>query len=434
MHLESLPEKRSETPRVKFFGVGNAGLALLGRVHGQPWAAGACTALHTSAKALAACEVPRRVLLGEQRLHGLGCGGDAVVAQMVAEEERPVLTHLCEQADLVFILTGLGGGAGTGITAVLAGAAREAGALVIVLAALPFAFEGARRQEQARTGLAHLKQCADVVMCLPNQKCARLLDKATLPDTFALTNQMAADAVRSISQMVTHPGLINLDFAYLYSVLRGKDSECLFAVGRGSGELRVQQAVELVVNSPLLDGGKALAEATSVIVSIASGPDLTVVEIETLMTMLDRRTGDAQVVVGATVDPALQGQLEITVLASSASTGALESNALVSRAAAPPSVVVADVGDTSFFSAEPAARPPSRFVPPPPSLSPEQTERIYKQQLKRTGRKTSASRMQQGTLPLEIISRGRFDKTEPTILQGEDLDIPTFVRRGLTFN
>ena len=129
----SLPSK----PRVKLFGVGSAGLALLNRVHGQPWATGNCVALHASAKVLAACDVPRKVLLGESRLHGLGCGGDPMVAQAIAEEERGILSHLCQEADLVFILTGLGGGAGTGITPTLARIAREGGSLVIVLAALP---------------------------------------------------------------------------------------------------------------------------------------------------------------------------------------------------------------------------------------------------------------------------------------------------------
>ena len=181
-------------------------------------------------------------------------------------------------ADIVFLLAGLGGGTGTGAAPVLARMARESGALVLAIVTMPFEFEGLRRQQQAEYGLHLLKSAADAVICLPNQKLFKLLDeKTSVVDGFKISNALLAEGLHGIWRLLTRTGLINVDFADLCSVTRGRHSASSFASAEASGERRAEQIVEKLLSHPLLDGGQALSEADAVLVSLVGGPDLTLV-------------------------------------------------------------------------------------------------------------------------------------------------------------
>jgi cell division protein FtsZ len=362
-------------------------------------------------------------------LRGLGTGGDPERGRAAAEEHLPRLKALCEGADVVFIVAGLGGGAGTGISPVLARAAKECGALALGFVTTPFGCEGSRRQQLAREGLADLKSAADGVICLPNQRIFKLIDENTsVLDTFKITNGFLADGVRGVWRALTQAGLMEVPFADFCSLMRNRHSEGCFAVAEAAGPARGREVMDKLLAHPMLEGGHVLGEADAVLVSLAGGPDLTMAEIDRLMEQINRHCEHAQVIMGAAIDESLRDRLAVTLVAS--------------RKAAPPAdedeqpATAAEGLDMQLLDRLAPARCGSRFVPPAPALAPEQMAQLMARQ-NRGGaarQRRNSSQARQTQLPLEIISKGRFDKSEPTIHKGEDLDVPTYIRRGVALN
>ena len=413
---------------VKVFAAGNAGASVL-RLLAQGSMPGAgFVAVNTDTQPPGIPEAVEHVNLETKLLRGLGTGGDPDRGRALAEEQMPKLKALCEGADVVLLLAGLGGGAGTGISPVLARAAKESGALVLGFVTLPFACEGVRRQHLAQQGLNALKAVADGVICLPNQKVFKFIDENTsVIETFNITAQLLADAVRGIWRLLTHKGLIELHFADLAALLRDRHVESAFAVAEATGPTRSREVMDRLLAHPMLDGGQILSESDAVLVSLMGGADLTMAEVNRVMEQINRQCEHTHVVMGAALDESFRERLAVTLIAARRTSGAVpETNG-------PPSEP--EQLDRQLLSPTSGARPGSRFVPPPPTLPPEQVEQLLARQAGRTarGRKSSA-RMLQSQLPLEIMSKGRFDKSEPTIHKGEDLDVPTYVRRGVALN
>jgi cell division protein FtsZ len=344
------------------------------------------------------------------------------------------LRKLAEGTDLIFLVAGLGGGTGSGLAPVLAAAAREAGALVLAIVTLPFDFEGPRRSRQAAAGLQNLRAAADAVICLPNQKISKLLDgQTTLVDAFQHTNELLAQGVRGIWRMLTRPGLINVDFAYLHSVLRGRHVESALATACASGENRTRDVVSQIVENPLFDEGQMLAEADEVIVSLAAGPDLTISEINKVMEQISRRLEKGNLILGTTLDPEMTGRISLTDIAARHGRHPSAPEAASEEAATRASFTAAapDGFDSSFFVPAPAPRPAPRFKAPAPETTPELAAGLIEKSGK--GRKGS-SKWKQELLQLEVISKSRFEKSKPTIHRGADLDVPTYIRRGVPLN
>ena len=320
----------------------------------------------------------------------------------------------------------MGGGTGTGAAPVIARIARENGALVLALVTLPFEFEGSRRQLQAQAGLQLLKAAADAVICLPNQKLFKLLDdKTSVLEGFKISNTLLTEGLRGIWRLLTQTGLINVDFANLCSVTRGRHAASLFATAEAAGEQRAEQAMEKLLAHPLLDGGQVLTESDSVLISIAGGPNLMMSEINKLMEPLKRQCENAHIIFGAAIDDQFAGRLSVTLIASSLP------HASVPVPAAPPSRDLAASAPLEFLDPADKERPASRFIAPPPTLSDEKKEQLF---LGQTGRSRKRSSRLQKELPLEIVFKGRFEKSEPTVRRGEDLDVPTYIRRGVPLN
>src|SRR5437660_4828354 len=431
---------------LKVFGVGGAGCNAvehfaLGEFAGVSFAAG-----DTDIQSLLDLSVECVMPLGATLTRGLGAGGDPEVGRAAAEEDAEQLRQLCAGAEVVVIVTGLGGGTGTGASPVLARAAKEAGALVLAIATLPFECEGARRRSQAQAGLEELKETADAVLCLPNQRVIKLIDENTsLIETFKITNDLLAQGLRGIWRLLARAGIINVDFADLCAVVRGQHAESSFACAEAQGEHRAREVVEMLLASPWLEGGAVLNEAESVLVSIVAGSDLTMGEVNRVMSQINHACEYAHIIMGAAVEAALGDRLSVTVIASrrpqpeTEAAGAVaaaavlrEGNGATSKRTAS-ETVEASAFDSQFIEKNPPTRPPSRFVPPPPELGPEKKQQLLAQQKRRPYRKPG-SKMRQGTLPLEIVSKGRFEKSEPTIYHGEDLDVPTYIRRGVPLN
>jgi cell division protein FtsZ len=416
----------------KVFGIGGGGGNAVSHLARENLDGISFGAMNTDATALAQCAVPTKLLLGERLMRGLGAGGDVERGRNAAEAVIPKIRELCTGADIVFIAAGLGGGTGTGASPVVARVAKEAGALVLAIVMLPFECEGARRQRQALSGLRQLKEAADGVICLSNQKMLKLIDEQTsLIDAFAITNELLAQGVRGIWRLLTKPGLINVDFADLCAVTRGQHAESALATAEAKGENRSREVMEKLLAHPLLDGGQMLNESAGVLVSLVGGPDLTMAEVNRIMEQINRLSENAHLIMGAAVDQEFKGRLAVTLVASGQK-NLPDTVAPVNRLEASTPSPEPEL-ESQLMNPGTIVRPGFRFTAPPPAYSPEKAERLLAQQGGGRSRKKS-SRMRQEQLPLEIISKGRFEKSEPTIYHGQDLDVPTYIRRGVALN
>jgi cell division protein FtsZ len=403
---------------IKVWGVGGAGCNAVSALDPSVLDGVHILAVNTDSQALATAAAADKLVLGARRTRGLGAGGDPELGRAAAEEDLDRMAPFCAGADIVFILAGLGGGTGTGAAPVLARLARESGALVLAIVTMPFEFEGRRRQEQAQSGLDLLKSAADAVICLPNQKLFKLLDEKTgVVEGIKISNALLAEGLQGIWRLLTRTGLINVDFAALASVTRGRHAASSFATAEASGERRAEQIVEKLLAHPLLDGGQVLTEADAVLVSLVGGPDLTLVEIDKMMEPLKRQCEKAHIIFGAAIDEQFTHRLSVTLIASHRQ----------------PDEAKSEASPLHFLDKETTAdtRPPTRIAPPPPEMTAEQKEQLLKTQNVRNRKKLS--RLQK-ELPLEIVFKGRFEKSEPTIRHGEDLDLPTYIRRGVPLN
>lgn len=435
MDYQSNNTAQPQPHRLKVFGVGGAGISIINRLMQDGLADAEFVAVATDAEALASSAAGQKLLLESKRLRGLGTGSDPARGGRAAEENLSELKALCAGAEMVFLITGLGGGTGTGVSPVIARVARQAGALVTGFAVLPFACEGEARTLNATRGLEALKTAADAVICLPNEKILKLIDEnSSVTNTFNKAGGLLAEGVKAVWRLINLKGPMELTFEDLSSVLKDQHSESLFAVAEASGSERVTEVLERLHAHPMLDGGRDLASADAVLVSVVSGSELSMTEINRLMGEINERCCRARVAMGVALSDEFGGRLAVTVIAS-CRTGAHKA-ALPQSNATNDSPRVADEESDELFprlldrkEAAPSANP--RCVPPPPDLS---RERLQEAASRRGGRRNSSSRLRQGQLPLEVVSKGRFEKVEPTVLHGEDLDLPTYIRRGVALN
>jgi cell division protein FtsZ len=439
--METTEPILSQTPagllpgiKLKIFGVGGAGINMLEQIAQSCPLQAVLAAVNTDGRSLLSSTASEKICLEPKMMRGLGTGGDPERGRSAAEQNLSELKSACAGVDVVLIVSGLGGGAGTGISPVLAQAARESGALVLAFATLPFDCEGNRRQQQADDGLQELKGVADGVICLPNQKLFQLIDENTsVLDTFRLSNELIAEGVTSVSRLITSKGLIEIHFNDLCAFLRDRRGENYFATAEASGATRSREAIDKLLAHPMLDGGAALSGADAVLVSLTAGTDLTMAEINRVMEHINAKCAMAQVIMGATVDPLFQDRLSVTIVASRRTEPA-SVKSMIAEAEQPDGAANEQMFDTQLHRAQ-TPRPQSRFVPPPPTLTAEKMEQLASRQGGGTVRaRKAAAKLRQTQLPLEIISKGRFDKSEPTIHKGEDLDVPTYIRRGIALN
>ena len=412
--------------QLKIFGIGTAGINVMEQLLRNSLPGASFIAVNTDAQSLASSSASEKVYLDTKTLRGLGTGGDPERGRTVAEENLSALKSLCEGAGVIFLIAGLGGGAGTGIITVLARVAKEAGALVVGFVTTPFDCEASRCQ-RAFEGLADLKETADAVICLPNQKVLKLVDESTsVMEAFKLTNDLLADGARGIWRLLVLPGLIPLHFEEVCSLLRDRHAQTVFATAEAMGPTRSREIIDKLVAHPLLDGGHILGKADAVLVSLVGGPDLTLVEVNRVMEQVRQQCQHAHILMGAANDESFRERLGITLIAAK--------KAAENPAAGPPGLLGNEALPSQLLGEDSSSRPNSRFVPPAPALPPEQVNQLLTRQSRGARARKAATKMRQGQLPLEIVSKGRFDKSEPTIHKGEDLDVPTYIRRGVPLN
>ncbi len=298
---------------IKVVGVGGAGCNAINRMISSRMQEVEFIAVNTDNQALVGSLAPVKIRIGDKLTKGLGAGGDPEIGEKAADESVEELREALQGADMVFVTAGMGGGTGTGATPVVAQIAREMGALTVGVVTKPFAFEGARRRRLADEGAAALKEKVDTLITVPNDRLLQLADKkTTMTNAFALADDVLRQGIQGISDTITIPGLVNVDFADVKSIMSNSGS-ALMAIGRASGDNRASDAARIAVSSPLLD--VSIDGAKGVLLTITGG-DYTLFEVnEAAQIIQEAADPDANIIFGAVIDESMRDDLQITVIA-----------------------------------------------------------------------------------------------------------------------
>ncbi|MFM8423883.1 MAG: cell division protein FtsZ [Chloroflexota bacterium] len=300
--------------RIKVIGVGGAGQNAVNRMMEEGIQGVEFIAANSDAQALTLSRAPIRVRLGDKITRGLGAGGDPEIGRKAAEESSDELYNVLKGADMVFVTAGMGGGTGTGAAPVVSQIAKECGALTIGVVTRPFTFEGGKRSQSAEAGVTKMKEHAHTLISIPNDRLLQLADKkSSLQDAFRMADEVLHQGIQGISELITIPGLINLDFADVRSIM-SEGGAALMAVGRGSGDDRAKVAAEQAISSQLLD--ITIDGARGVLFNVTGGPNMTLFEVNQAAAII-RETAhpDVNMIFGAVIDPNMGDEIRCTVIA-----------------------------------------------------------------------------------------------------------------------
>jgi cell division protein FtsZ len=310
-----LEEEASSGARIKVIGVGGGGGNAVNRMARTGLDGVEFIVANTDRQALQNNAAPIKLQIGSKLTKGLGAGADPNVGRSAALEDTEKIIQALDGADMIFVTTGLGGGTGTGAAPVIASLASELGALTVAVVTKPFKFEGKKRQIQAERGLEALRDCVDTIITIPNERLLTIIDKTTpLTDAFMTADDVLRQAIQGISDLIIVPGLINLDFADVKTIMNGMGL-AMMGTGVAEGEDRAMEAARRAISSPLLEGA-SVNGARGVIINVTGGPDLSLVEVSSASTIVQEAAHeDANIIFGAVVDPELKGKVKITVIA-----------------------------------------------------------------------------------------------------------------------
>ena len=299
---------------IKVVGVGGGGGNAVNRMIRSGLSGVEFWLMNTDLQVLVDGQTKNRIQLGSASTQGLGAGGDPSVGEKAAEEAQQEITQALEGADMVFITAGMGGGTGTGAAPVVARLAKQLGILTIAVVTKPFTWEGKKRQNQANSGIDKLKESVDAVIVVPNDKLLQVVDRqVSLQESFTIVDEVLLRGVQGISDIITVPGIINVDFADVKTVMQSSGS-ALMGIGRAQGEGRAVKAAQQAINSQLLES--SINGASGVIVNITGGPDMGIHEISDAASIIhDAVLDDATVIIGTAVNENIQGEIQITVIA-----------------------------------------------------------------------------------------------------------------------
>ena len=312
LHLE---EERSAGARIKVIGVGGGGGNAVNRMVRTGLDGVEFIVANTDMQALRTNAAQVKLQIGAKLTKGLGAGADPTIGRQAALEDTEEIIQSLDGADMIFVTTGLGGGTGTGAAPVIASLASELGALTVAVVTKPFKFEGRKRQMQAERGLEMLRDCVDTIITIPNERLLTIIDRTTpLTDAFATADDVLRQAIQGICDLILVPGLINLDFADVKTIMSGMGL-AMMGTGIAEGTDRAMEAARRAISSPLLEGA-SVNGARGVIINVTGGPDLSLVEVsEASCIVQEAADEDANIIFGAVVDPQLKGKVKITVIA-----------------------------------------------------------------------------------------------------------------------
>ncbi len=300
--------------RIKVIGVGGGGCNAVNRMIEEGLSGIEFITVNTDAQALLLSKAPTRVRIGDKVTRGLGAGGDPEMGRKAAEESAEELYEVLKGSDMIFVTAGLGGGTGTGAAPIISQIAKEVGALTIGVVTRPFAFEGWRRQQSAESGISKLKEHADTLIVIPNDRLLQIVDKrASLQEAFRVADDVLHQGIQGISELITVPGLINLDFADVRTIM-SEGGAALMAVGRASGEDRSRVAAEMAISSQLLD--ITIDGARGILFNVTGGPGLTLFEVTQAAAIIKETAHpDVNLIFGAVIDPSMNEEIRVTVIA-----------------------------------------------------------------------------------------------------------------------
>jgi cell division protein FtsZ len=401
-----LDEHKHAGARIKVIGVGGGGGNAVNRMVGAGLGDVEFIVVNTDQQALANNAAPVKVQIGQQLTKGLGAGADPNVGRAAALEDTDKILEVLTGADLVFVTTGLGGGTGTGAAPVIASLANQMGALTIAVVTKPFKFEGRKRTLQAEAGLQELTEAVDSMITIPNERLLTTVDRSTsMQAAFETADDVLRQAIQGISDLILVPGLINLDFADVKTIM-SRMGIAIMGTGVASGDDRARTAATIAVSSPLLEDA-TVQGARGVIINVTGGPDLTLAEVSDASAIVSGAAHeDANIIFGAVVDPTMEGRIKITVIA----TGFDRVRDLASPASQATKTTPVDL--TQFSMAAAVAETEERQVV--------------------NGGRVIVSRRQ--TLELSSMAARTHRLTAPPIAAAGDddaspLDVPAFLRR-----
>ena len=420
-HELPLEDMAGRPVTLKLIGVGGGGTNAIDRLKLEQLDRLQLAVINTDLKALGTSPVPDKILIGTSLTRGLSAGGDPELGRKAAEADADKIAEIVKGTDLVFLVAGLGGGTGSGASPVVAEIAAEAGATVIAFVTLPFSFEGGRRRKQAEEALAELRRVCDAVIPLANDMLLQEGTESTsVLDAFARADEWIGRGVKSIWAMLARTGLINVDFTALRQVFQHRGGKTLFGLGVGTGENPAQAALDDLKQCPLLHTPEYARKADRLLVNITGGTDLSLAKVHELMSALTEEFGrEAHVVMGAAIDEALQGRVEICLLGTT------------------------DLGSRNFArrpAPAPARKPAERTPAPTTTSSASDSNQNVKTTVSSPAARPSAADIHktrptqdefgfQGGVPAE--NRGAFDKSDRNLFEGQDLDVPTYFRKGI---
>ncbi|MFP4321418.1 MAG: cell division protein FtsZ [Anaerolineales bacterium] len=395
---------------IKVIGVGGGGGNAINRMVEEGLGGVEFISVNTDSQALLLSKAKERIRIGDKLTRGLGAGGNPEIGRKAAEESAEELYEVLRGADMVFITCGMGGGTGTGATPIVAQVARELGALTIGVVTRPFHFEGARRTQSAEAGIEALKGQVDTLIVIPNDRLLQLVDKkSSLQDAFGLADDVLRQGIQGISELITVPGLINLDFADVRAIM-SEGGAALMAVGRANGEDRSRKAAEEAVRSSLLD--VTIDGARGILFNVTGGPDLSLFDVnEAAAIIKETAHPDVNLIFGAVIDENMGDEIRITVIA----TG-FEQNRVVVR----PRQGAQQQGYT---------QPPQQPMPQQPPIQDPHMQQYqapqpapdYPQQAQQQPPAQQQVPQQQPANPQEEFKQVTYET--------DDLEIPTFLRR-----
>jgi len=428
--------------RVRIIGLGGAGSNALDRLMLDGVTGAELIAMNTDVQALTSSVAANKVQLGAVCTRGLGAGGDPEMGYAAAEESMEEIRAAVEGAQLVILCVGMGGGTGSGAARLVGLVARQQGALVVSFATMPFAFEGRRRMAQAEEALAALQSVSDVVVCFDNDRMSDAVSpRAGIHEAFSTADRLISESVRAVLAFTAQKGIVKMGFDDLSTALRGAGrgaSRCLFGFGEGEGDNRAHEALARALKSPLMDKGRMLEDAQSVLINVSGGPGMTLNEVQILMEEFGRYVSDTtQILFGTSVDPQLGGRMCVTIISAvPAGDRPLEEAARPAPRQEPAPVAAAEPRPAGEVlpdreEAPAVATPARKMALPEPDLLPAGNGAPQPAAAKAPLPRKSPREAKQAQMQFEPATRGRFEKSEPTIVDGQDLDVPTFLRRNV---
>lgn len=387
--MEHLPETGI---KVQVMGVGGAGVNILNFLNAEKWAGVSLVAMNTDVQSLGSSEVDHKVLLGHAMNRGLSAGGSRELGAKIGTSELPVLQELLFGIDVLFIVTGLGGGTGSGVAPIIAREARKQGALVFCFACLPFTLEGSARYEVAEAALNELRMEAGVVIPLPNDLLLQEFDKkSTVMDAFRKGSEWVSRGIQSVLAIIQKTGMINVDLATLRALFMDSTGKTLYSLGKGEGTNFMQKAIDDVMICPLLFIPQQMRQADNLLINIIGGKSLSLADINLALASLSEKfSSKQQTVIGALIDDSKTDYAEICVMGKAAAGRSLRRGA---------------------FNRQESQLKESHA---------EHQSLLFAQ-----------SDAVNELNALQEAGRGCFDDTEQNLVDGEDLDVPTYLRRGI---